>query len=447
MDGGCASSARDRIGRVLGKYRLDDVLGAGGTSIVYAASDTATGQRVALKILHDYLSRSQEVCRRFVREGYLTNMLGHPGMVRVLDDGVTDGGEAFLVLELLEGDTLEQRRVKSGGMLPVDEVLDFTDKLLSVLEVAHARGVVHRDIKPSNLLLTKDGVLKVLDFGIARVVDDGPASATKTGQMVGTPAFMPPEQALSRPREVDARTDLWAVGATMFTLLSGETVHVAESSSEHLVKAATVPARSLVKALPAVPVNVEMLVAKALEFSKDERWSSAAEMRAELLKVRKDPGHRIGISTAPPSRKVKAELPTYVTGERHERSSGRISDASMSLTGEHRSQPPRRSAATTIAAVAVLVALGAGGFGFVAALRMGKSANASENVHATPPQPPPPAVDVPPPTPLPPATFDPPVAESAPAKPPAPVMRAAPPLSKPKAPAKPAPTVDVYRPF
>src|SRR4051794_15874033 len=122
MDGGCASSARDRIGRVLGKYRLDDVLGAGGTSIVYAATDTATGQRVALKILHDYLSRSQEVCRRFVREGYLTNMLGHPGMVRVLDDGVTDGGEAFLVLELLEGDTLEQRRVKSGGMLPVDEV-------------------------------------------------------------------------------------------------------------------------------------------------------------------------------------------------------------------------------------------------------------------------------------------------------------------------------------
>src|SRR5438105_3390579 len=161
MDGSCASTARDRLGRILGKYRLDDVLGAGGTSVVYAATEVTTGARVALKLLHDYLSRSSEVCRRFVREGYLSNMIGHPGMVRVIDDGTSDTGEAYLVLELLEGETLEQRRVKSGGTLPVDEVLSHADALLAVLEVAHAHHVVHRDIKPSNLLVTNEGVLKV----------------------------------------------------------------------------------------------------------------------------------------------------------------------------------------------------------------------------------------------------------------------------------------------
>ncbi|HEY8075830.1 MAG TPA: serine/threonine-protein kinase [Labilithrix sp.] len=434
MDGGCASSARDRLGRVLGKYRLDDVLGAGGTSIVYAATEVTTGSRVAVKLLHDYLSRSAEVCRRFVREGYLSNMIGHPGMVRVVDDGTSDTGEAYLVLELLEGETLEQRRLSAGGTLPVDEVLGYGDALLAVLEAAHAQHVVHRDIKPSNLLVTKDGVLKVLDFGIARIVDDGPASATKTGQMVGTPAFMPPEQALSRPREVDARTDLWAVGATMFTLLSGETVHVAESSSEHLVKAATVPARSLVKALPAVPANVEALVAKALEFSKSERWQSASEMRAELAKVRKDPGHRIGISTGPPSRRLKSELPTYVTGDRPEPSSGRISEATMSLTGEH----PRTTSARPIgAAIAIAFALVLGAFGIFAALRTGKPAAASEaHAQATvAPEPPPPAIDPPPP---------PTATASEPAAKPKPIPVA--PL-KPKAATKPAPSFDVYRPF
>jgi serine/threonine-protein kinase len=446
MDGGCASSARDRLGSVLGKYRLVDVLGAGGTSVVYEAAETTTGARVALKLLHDYLSRSDEVCRRFVREGYLSNMLGHPGIVRVLDDGTTDAGEAYLVLELLEGETLEQRRVKSGGTLPVGEVLAHADALLAVLEVAHGRSVVHRDIKPSNLLLTRDGVLKVLDFGIARIVDDGPASATsatKTGQMVGTPAFMPPEQALSRPREVDARTDLWSVGATMFTLLSGETVHVAESSSEHLVKAATVPARSLVKALPGVPANVEALIAKALEFAKSERWQSASEMRAELARVREDPGHRIGISTAPPSRKARAEVPTYVTGDRHERPSGRASDASMSLTGEQRSVLPRRPLAAAMVAVLALGAIAAAAFGVVVALRMGRPAVAAEKapraaaLPASAPvaDPPPPAIDLPPPP-----STTPPTA-TATATPPS-----APRGAKPK-PTKPAPSFDVYRPF
>lgn len=310
MDGACGS-ARDRLGRTLGgKYRLVDVLGAGGTAVVYRA--TFRGQAVAVKVLHDHLSRSEEVCRRFVREGQVGNVLDHPGTVRVLDHGATEDECPYLVLELLEGESLEELRVRSGGRLELMETLDFCDQLLAVLEVAHAKNIVHRDIKPANLFVTTSGALKVLDFGIARLTDDTSATSTKTGQMVGTPAFMPPEQALSRPREVDARTDIWSVGATLFTLLSGEHVHLAETSSEHLVKAATLHARSLARALPEVPSNVEALVARCLAFDKNERWPSAGAMRAALAVVRRDPGRRIGAPRSlPPDAAPRVHLATF----------------------------------------------------------------------------------------------------------------------------------------
>lgn len=313
MDVDCGS-ARDRLGRTLGgKYTLREVLGAGGTAVVYRAQALDQSQ-VAIKVLHDHLSRSEEVCRRFVREGQLGNVLEHPGTVKVLDHGSTDDGCPYLVLEFLEGESLEERRVRLGGRLDLWETLDFCDQLLAVLEIAHAKGIVHRDIKPSNLFVTKIGRLKVLDFGIARLVDDTSSTSTKTGQTVGTPAFMPPEQALSRPRDIEARTDIWAVGATLFTLLSGEHVHIAETSSEHLVKAATLHARSLAKALPGVPANVEALVAKCLSFDKDERWDTAAQMRQELSAVRADPGRRIGTTSAPPPERNPSSpnMPTII---------------------------------------------------------------------------------------------------------------------------------------
>ena len=347
MDVDCGS-ARDRLGRTLGgKYQLRQVLGAGGTAVVYRAQ-TMDGRPFAVKVLHDHLSRSDEVCRRFVREGQLGNVLDHPGTVRVLDHGSTEEGCPYLVLEMLEGESLEERRVRCGGRLPLDETLDFSDQLLAVLEVAHAKNIVHRDIKPSNLFVTKTGQLKVLDFGIARLVDDTSVTSTKTGQMVGTPAFMPPEQALSRPRDVDARTDIWSVGATIFTLLSSEHVHIAETSSEHLVKAATLHARSLARALPGVPAHVEALVARALTFDKSGRWSSATTMRAELAVVRQDPGPAIGTSTSPPPERMSSSpnMPTFITtgdaapsGRRsplpfaRDERSGDL-DANMSLTSQ-----------------------------------------------------------------------------------------------------------------
>ncbi len=361
-----------------GKYHLEEVLGIGGTATVFRARHR-NGHRVAVKMLHEHLCTQSEITRRFMREAYLANILDHPGTVRVLDDDAGEDGEAFLVLELLEGETLEERRVRLGGRLPVDDVLGYMDRLLEVLELAHEKNIVHRDIKPSNLFLTKDGVLKVLDFGIARLLDDtAGATVTKTGQMIGTPAFMPPEQALSKAREIDAQTDLWAVGATMFTLLSGELVHVAESSSEHLVKAATEHARSVARVLPAIPAHVEDLVSRALQFDKSARWASATEMRHELWRVRLDPGHPLGTTSAPPppvqlssnfptvinpkSAKARASVAPKDTLLATARDSG-AREIDLSLTGMPRSDHPAKRAVVFSTMVAVLLVASALSFG------------------------------------------------------------------------------------
>jgi serine/threonine-protein kinase len=353
------ASARDRIGQTLcGKYVLEEVLGVGGTAVVFRATH-CDGHRVAVKLLHDHLCKSRDITRRFMREAYLANLLEHPGTVRVLDDDTDQNGVAFLVLELLEGETLEERRVRLGGQLPIDEVLGYMDHLLEVLELAHEKQIIHRDIKPSNVFLTKDGTLKVLDFGIARILDDhGAATATKTGQTIGTPAFMPPEQALSKPREIDKQTDLWSVGATMFTLLSGELVHVAESSSEHLVKAATLHARSIARVLPGVPANIETLVARALRFDKRERWASATEMRHELWRVRLEPGRPIGTTSAPPPRNASSAYPTLVGKRDSDKAS--LRETGMSVSGAPRptdSLSRRAVFASTLLAILLVAGL------------------------------------------------------------------------------------------
>lgn len=264
-----------------GKYRLERVLGAGGMATVYAAVHR-NGNRVAIKVLHEELSIRGDTRARFQREGYVANMVGHAGAVRVLDDDVTEGGAAFLVMELLEGETLRARCRRAGGRLPCREALALVHQLLDVLDAAHAAGIIHRDIKPENLFLTTDRVLKVLDFGIARVEDDPGVLATATGVRLGTPGFMPPELALGRSAEVDARTDVWSTGATLFQLISGQIVHDAASSAEVMVHAATRPARPLSSVAPEAPAEIAALVDRALAFARDDRWPSARAMREAI---------------------------------------------------------------------------------------------------------------------------------------------------------------------
>lgn len=276
--------ARDRIGTTLrGKWTLDGVIGVGGMATVYAATHR-NNSRVAIKMLHPEVSVDAEVTARFLREGYVANIVEHQGTVQIFDDDVAEDGAAFLVMELLEGETLEARWERKGQQLPASEVLPVVDQLLDVLAAAHARGVIHRDLKPENLFLTRDGRLKVLDFGIARLreLSKHSGATTKVGSLLGTPAFMAPEQALGRLEEVDHRTDLWAVGATLFTLLSGRYVHEADTINEQLILAATVDAPSIAQFCAHLPVPVVRLVDRALSFKKADRWADSRAMQGGL---------------------------------------------------------------------------------------------------------------------------------------------------------------------
>jgi serine/threonine-protein kinase len=273
--------AQRRIGSVLcGKYRLDSVLGVGGMAVVFAATHR-NQKRVAIKMLHPELSIHEELRTRFLREGYAANTVDHPGAVAVLDDDTAEDGVAFLVMERLEGDEVDSLWERRGRRLDGEVVLAMTSQLLDVLAAAHARSIIHRDIKPSNLYVSRDGTLKVLDFGIARVRDAASAgsSSTSTGMMLGTPAYMAPEQALGKSKEIDATTDLWSVGATMFALLSGHFVHEGESATQLVVMSATTPARSLASVAPDVDPRVVALVDRALAFERAGRWPSALLMR------------------------------------------------------------------------------------------------------------------------------------------------------------------------
>jgi eukaryotic-like serine/threonine-protein kinase len=277
---GFTRQARARLGTTLNaKYRLDRLLGVGGMASVYAAMHR-NGNRVAVKLLHGPLSLDADIRRRFLREGYVANKVSHPGAVQVIDDCEAEDGTAFLVMELLEGESLDVRWTRFQRRMPAREVLAITHELLDILGNAHVHGIVHRDIKPANVFLTVEGEVKVLDFGIARLLEVTHGHAhTHTGRAVGTPAFMPPEQALGKTREIDGQTDLWAVGATMFTLLSGEDVHQAENISEQLVFAATKPSRSLAVVAPEIASQIVAVVDRAISFTKSARWADARAMR------------------------------------------------------------------------------------------------------------------------------------------------------------------------
>jgi serine/threonine-protein kinase len=230
-------------------------------------------------MLHREYSRKDEIRQRFLREGYVANRIVHPGVVRIVDDDADTDGSAYLVMELLTGTTVDALLRTPGEGASLELTLGIADATLDVLAEAHAVAVVHRDIKPANLFLTALGELKVLDFGVARLLDA--ASITGTGELWGTAAFMPPEQAMGE-RSVDHRSDLWAVGAVMFRCITGRDVHPAQSDAEQLVRAATAPAKPLATVAPDVPSAVSAVVDKALAFEREARWESARQMRAAL---------------------------------------------------------------------------------------------------------------------------------------------------------------------
>jgi eukaryotic-like serine/threonine-protein kinase len=277
------TAARERVGQVVcGKWTLDRLIDIGGMGAVYAATHR-NGKKVALKMLHASLSSETELKSRFLREGYIANRINHPGALSILDDDTAEDGSAFLVMELLVGESLEDRLGKSGNWLPPEAVFPIADQALDVLAAAHDAGVVHRDIKPGNVFLTSTGEVKLLDFGLARAKElSFPGSTTRTGMVMGTASYMPPEQARARWNLVDARSDIWALGATIFRTLTGRFVHLGATTNDRLVSAMSQPARSLGSVLPELPRSLIELIDKSLAFQKNERWQDARAMQAAV---------------------------------------------------------------------------------------------------------------------------------------------------------------------
>ena len=289
------------IGRVLqDKWHIDAEIGRGGVASVFRATHRQ-GQVAAIKIIHAELAKNEEVRKRFLREGYAANKVGHPGVVRVLDDDV-DKGSAYIVMELLgQGELLEDRRMRLGGKLPVPQVVDVGIQMLDVLAAAHDKGIIHRDIKPENIFILADGTVKVLDFGIAHIKEAvSQHEATATGLLLGTPEYMAPEQALGKRGQIDAQTDIFALGATLFTLLSGESVHPCDTLTALLVAAASRQPRSLgsVK-FKELPRAVIVVIDKALALEKPRRWTSARAMQ-EALRAAVPAPERMRDATAVP---------------------------------------------------------------------------------------------------------------------------------------------------
>jgi serine/threonine protein kinase len=275
--------AQKRVGETLAnKWRIDRLIDVGGMAAVYQATHR-NGKKVAIKLLHPFIATHADVRARFLREGYVANQVDHPGAVSILDDDFTPEGAPFLVMELLDGESLDGWMARVGEILPVADVLAVADQVLDVLAAFHARNVIHRDIKPGNLFITREGVVKVLDFGLARVRDPLiSGSPTATGIVLGTAAYMPPEQAQGKSDQIDARSDLFAVGAVMFRALTGRAVHEGRTPTDRLFQAMKDRAPSLSVVAPHMPMWVVGVVDKALAFDKNDRFASAADMRVAV---------------------------------------------------------------------------------------------------------------------------------------------------------------------
>ncbi|HEX8793763.1 MAG TPA: serine/threonine-protein kinase [Polyangiaceae bacterium] len=276
-----SDAARARVGTTIdGLWQVDALVAVGGSATIYAATD-GRGKRYAVKIFDVDLADVPSALAHFRAEGRVANRIGHPGVVNILAEGTTEDGAPYLVMPLLEGETAQQRLQRHPGGLPAREALAIVEAVLDVLVAAHGRGIVHRDLKPDNVFLERGGGVRVLDFGIARLADN--PDRTMHGTVLGTPGYLPPEQARGKIDEVGPRSDLWTVGALLYTLLTGRVLHEAPTLIASVLRAQNdvlPPAKQLV---PGIGNALAHALDGALAFDPAQRWMEAGVM---LLAVR-----------------------------------------------------------------------------------------------------------------------------------------------------------------
>jgi serine/threonine-protein kinase len=272
-----------------GKYSVERVIGSGGMGVVVVAVHVDLYERVALKFLLPEAAMNQEAVARFSREARAAFKLKSEHVARVIDVGQLDGGLPYMVMEFLDGSDLDSL-VEEGQKIPVEDAVEYILQACEAVAEAHTLGIIHRDLKPANLFLTRrrDGTacVKVLDFGLSKVgVSIEPkrrgASMTGTRQMLGSPLYMPPEQMLS-PRDVDARSDVWALGAILFELLTNSPPFVADTLPElqrHVLSAAP---QKLAALRPDAPPGLEAVIEKCLQKDRANRYSNVADLAGAL---------------------------------------------------------------------------------------------------------------------------------------------------------------------
>ncbi|MFN2493706.1 MAG: protein kinase, partial [Pyrinomonadaceae bacterium] len=307
-------------GTILGRYEVRSLIGVGGMGEVYLAQDTQLRRPVALKLLPANFTQDEDRLRRFEQEAYATSGLNHPNILTIYEIGHT-GTSRFIAMEYVDGETLRQHmsRVPSSagegqppvGGLKLSEVLDIAIQIASALAASQLAGIAHRDIKPENVMLRRDGYVKVLDFGLAKLTErpattdtEAPTRAmvnTSPGAVMGTVKYMSPEQA--RGPAVDARTDIWSLGVLLYEMLTGRMPFEGPTPSHVIVSILEKDPPPLSRFFTEVPEALEWIVTKALTKDRDDRYQTAREMLTDLrrLKQRLDASAEIERSIAPDS--------------------------------------------------------------------------------------------------------------------------------------------------
>jgi pimeloyl-ACP methyl ester carboxylesterase/tRNA A-37 threonylcarbamoyl transferase component Bud32 len=277
------------------RYSVISSLGRGGMGEVFLAEDTKLGRKVALKTLPDEYTNNKERLRRFQQEARAASALNHPNIMTIYEIGV-EGGENFIASEHIDGETLRVRL--KGERMKLDEILDVAQQTAFALSAAHEAGIVHRDIKPENIMLRRDGIVKVLDFGLAKLTEQYVASMTAVdadlrtlvqtspGTVMGTPEYMSPEQA--RAQETDERTDVWSLGCVIFEMVTGRGVFARKSGADTLSAILVDEPKPLSRFAPDVPAELQRIVTRTLQKKRSARYQTAKELLADLRALKQE---------------------------------------------------------------------------------------------------------------------------------------------------------------